>query len=79
MRKILMTVGVLVAVMPFLGFPNVWKTTFFVLAGLFLFVVAFGYRSGSKGTSVVSKVSSTFTENNLTSTAEETSEDILPS
>lgn len=34
----------MIAAMPFLGFPAIWKNVFFVIIGFSLFVSAFGYR-----------------------------------
>jgi|GEM_PF-1398358 len=35
-RKSILWLGVMVALMPFLGFPSSWKTFFYVLAGAFI-------------------------------------------
>lgn len=40
-NSLVAVVGLLVAVMPFLGFPGTWKSYFFIVAGLFLIFLAF--------------------------------------
>jgi len=42
-RSIIITLGILVALFPFLGFPGGVKTTFFVLAGLAIVVSEYIY------------------------------------
>jgi uncharacterized membrane protein len=38
-NKIIFCLGLIIAAMPFLGFPSSWKTTFFVVAGIMLIFV----------------------------------------
>jgi hypothetical protein len=39
-NKIILLIGILVAIMPFLGFPTAWKTIFYLLFGAILIIVA---------------------------------------
>ncbi len=45
-RTTIITLGIFVALMPFLGFPGVAKTIFFVIVGLTLVVI--GYLLGTE-------------------------------
>jgi len=40
-NKLNLILGIIIAAMPFLGFPPVWKTFFYVVAGVGLIVNAF--------------------------------------
>lgn len=40
-RTTIITLGILVALMPFLGFPGTAKTIFFVLAGIAIALIAY--------------------------------------
>lgn len=40
MKKTVFILGLLIAFMPFLGFPRPWKTAFFVAVGIFLALTA---------------------------------------
>ncbi|MCC2630667.1 MAG: hypothetical protein K0S38_476 [Candidatus Paceibacter sp.] len=39
-NKITLLIGILVVLMPFLGFPSAWKTLFYVLFGAILIFIA---------------------------------------
>lgn len=39
-NKTMLLIGILVAIMPFLGFPSSWKTLFYVLFGVILIIAA---------------------------------------
>ncbi|MBU4480327.1 hypothetical protein KKG48_02710 [Patescibacteria group bacterium] len=58
--KLISYLGIVVAVIPFLGIPNSWKTVFFVVVGLTIFSQAYllKLRSRKKDSNIV------FTQNN---------------
>ncbi len=39
-NKIVLLIGILVFIMPFLGFPSSWKTIFYVIFGGILIIIA---------------------------------------
>ena len=43
--SIIITLGIFIVVIPFLGFPQSWETTFFVLAGLSISILSFSLKS----------------------------------
>jgi hypothetical protein len=43
--KIISILSFLVMTMPFMGFPEDWKTTFFVIAGLWIFLKSLSLRN----------------------------------
>lgn len=46
-HNLIIILGILTAIIPFLGIPNLWKTIFFVLAGLAITVSAFSLKRNS--------------------------------
>jgi hypothetical protein len=47
-QRILFSAGILVALLPFLGFPAQWDTVFYVLLGLFVAGVSFSIKDMHK-------------------------------
>lgn len=43
-RRTVFIIGLIVLLMPFLGFPRLWKTIFFVVAGLLLMTLSLRLR-----------------------------------
>jgi hypothetical protein len=39
-NKIIFIIGIVVLIMPFLGFPSAWKTIFYIIAGAILVIIA---------------------------------------
>jgi predicted MFS family arabinose efflux permease len=47
-ERSLFVIGVWVAVLPFLGFPNSWRSIFFVITGIGLICLAYLFYNQSK-------------------------------
>jgi FtsH-binding integral membrane protein len=61
-EKTLLVLGVWIAVLPFLGFPNSWRTTFFVLSGFALIYLSYIFYQESRIRKEVNE-SKTFVDN----------------
>lgn len=48
-ERTVIILGLLVAILPFLGFPNSWRTPLFALLGLLISVLAFLIRNEAQG------------------------------
>jgi membrane protein implicated in regulation of membrane protease activity len=47
--RILLALGIWVAILPYLGFPNYWKSILFTITGLYLILLAYDlYRENKK-------------------------------
>ncbi len=63
-ERTLLIIGLLVAVLPFLGFPNSWRKVFFVILGFALVYLAYlFYKQAKARMSINSNHSKTFVDN----------------
>ena len=68
-KKILFLTGVWVMVLPFLGFPTIWKKILLVLTGGMLISVSYlwvrtkNMHNTSRGKDIQNKLNTTFTDN----------------
>ncbi|MCK5059880.1 MAG: hypothetical protein KAR00_01900 [Candidatus Pacebacteria bacterium] len=64
-RRLLFGSGILIAILPFLGFPSYWDTVFYVLLGLLISGASFLIKNTQMGTKPQSpqNQSSSFIEN----------------
>ena len=62
----ILVLGLLVALLPFLGFPRSWKTIFFVFSGLAIALLAFLIREGwGRGSSRMERRTDVYVENSV--------------
>ena len=47
-ERTLLIVGIWVAILPFLGFPNTWRSVLFVITGIMLVYLAYLFRLEAK-------------------------------
>ena len=62
-EKTLLILGVWVTILPFLGFPSDWKSTFFVLTGLSLIYLSYIFYQEFRSRIPKDKEMKTFTDN----------------
>jgi hypothetical protein len=65
-QRLLFGSGILVALLPFLGFPSNWDTVFYVLLGLFVSFISFSIKDMHQKIKLPNSpnLESSFTENN---------------
>ena len=64
-KRLLISIGVLIVVLPFLGFPNSWDTFLFVLLGLFIIGLSFSIKETKHKNSLPEhNTASSFVEHN---------------
>ncbi len=63
-QRTLLILGIFIALLPFTGFPNSWRKTFFVLAGLSVSYIAYLlYREKTNMQGKMHNKSNTYTDN----------------
>jgi len=62
-ERTLLIIGLLVAVMPFLGFPNSWRKVFFVILGFAIVYLAYLFYKQVKARQPNTNQSRTFVDN----------------
>jgi hypothetical protein len=72
-EKKFLTIGVWVAILPFLGFPNTFKNILFVLTGFLIIYMSYGMYLESKKEKKEEKTLDNFSENKDFTKAEQPS------
>lgn len=69
--RILLTLGIWVAILPYLGFPGSWKDVFFIVTGLILIYISYALYKEFKIKSGKSDSFDNFSENKHFGTGEQ--------